>query len=144
MRFRKCSSCASRHNKQQRSSSLFTLRAHHDPANKVHHTNDESSNNPCTPQAQQITTSGNQCPQVRYLDEIIRLCVICRGFILLSQSRSARQCLMIRTDTTLHQDWRTESNCVCMYSVHCRVNVDNRSEFYRSSTSTVDNADFPI
>ena len=51
MRFRKCSSCVSRHNKQQRSSNLFTLRAHHDPAHKVHHTSDESSNDPCAPDA---------------------------------------------------------------------------------------------
>ena len=27
----------------------------------------------------------------------------------------------IRTDTTLGQDSGTESNCVCMYIVHCRV-----------------------
>ena len=27
-------------------------------------------------------------------------------------------------DTTLDQDRRTEGNCVCMYTVHCRVIVD--------------------
>ena len=37
---------------------------------------------------------------------------------------------MIKTDTTLDQDCGTESNCVSMYSVHCRVIVDNKSEFY--------------
>ena len=32
--------------------------------------------------------------------------------------RSASQWLMIKTDTTLDQDRKTEDNCVCMYSVH--------------------------
>ena len=35
-----------------------------------------------------------------------------RGFVFMRQSRSARQCLMIRTDI-LHLI-RTESNCVCV------------------------------
>ena len=34
-------------------------------------------------------------------------------------SQSARQCLMIGTDTTLDQDWGTESDGVRMYIVHC-------------------------
>ena len=42
--------------------------------------------------------------------------------------RGARQCLMIRTDATLHA-----SNCVCMYTVQCRVIVDNKCEFQLSS-----------
>ena len=37
----------------------------------------------------------------------------------MSRSRSARQCLMIRTDTTLDQDSGTENDCVRMYIVHC-------------------------
>ena len=41
---------------------------------------------------------------------------------------------MTRTDTTLDQDRKTEGNCVCMYSVHCRVIVDNRCEFKQSSS----------
>ena len=40
---------------------------------------------------------------------------------------------MMRTDTTLDQDRRTEGNCVCVYSVHCRVMVDNKCEFQHSS-----------
>ena len=36
---------------------------------------------------------------------------------------------MIRTDTTLDQDRRTEGNCVCMYAVQCRITVDNKCEF---------------
>ena len=43
--------------------------------------------------------------------------------------RSARQCLMIGTDTTLDQEWGTDGNCVCMSIVHCRVIVDNKCEF---------------
>ena len=31
-----------------------------------------------------------------------------------------------KRDTTLDQDWVTESNCVCMYILHCRVIVDNK------------------
>ena len=41
--------------------------------------------------------------------------------------RTAHQYLMIRTGTTLDQG--TEGNCVCMYTVHCRVIVDNKCEF---------------
>ena len=40
--------------------------------------------------------------------------------------RSARQRLMINTNTTIDQDRRTEGNCVCVYTVHCRVIVDNK------------------
>ena len=36
---------------------------------------------------------------------------------------------MIRTDTTIDQDRRTEGNCVCMYTVQCRVIADNKCEF---------------
>ena len=43
--------------------------------------------------------------------------------------RSARQCLMTGTDTTLDQDPGTEGNCVCVYTVHCRLIVDNKCEF---------------
>ena len=35
----------------------------------------------------------------------------------------------MRTETTHDQDHGTESDCGSMYSVHCRVIVDNRSEF---------------
>ena len=41
---------------------------------------------------------------------------------------------MTRTDTTLDQDRKTESNCVCMYTVHCPVIVDNKCEFQHSSS----------
>ena len=34
--------------------------------------------------------------------------------VFLSHSRSARQCLMTRTDTTLDRDWRTESDCLSL------------------------------
>ena len=47
---------------------------------------------------------------------------------------SARQCLIIRTDTTRDQDRRTEGNCVCMYIVQCRVIVDSKCEFQHSSS----------
>ena len=40
---------------------------------------------------------------------------------------------MTRTDTTLDQDRKTESNCVCMYTVQRRVTVDNNCEFQHSS-----------
>ena len=40
-------------------------------------------------------------------------------------------CECLRTDG---QDNGTGSNCVSMYSVHCRVSVDNKSEFYHSSS----------
>ena len=40
---------------------------------------------------------------------------------------------MIRTNTTLDQDRRTEGNCVRMYSVQCRVIVDNKCEFQHLS-----------
>ena len=43
--------------------------------------------------------------------------------------RSVRQWLMTRTESTLDQDRRTESNCVNMYTVQFRVNVDNKCEF---------------
>ena len=32
---------------------------------------------------------------------------------------------MMKTDSTLGQDCGTESNCVCMYIVHCRVIADD-------------------
>ena len=41
---------------------------------------------------------------------------------------------MIKTDTTLDQHRRTESNCVCMVTVHCRVIVDNKCECQQSSS----------
>ena len=41
---------------------------------------------------------------------------------------------MIRTDTTLDQGRRTEGNCVCMYTVHCRVIFDNKCECQHSSS----------
>ena len=40
----------------------------------------------------------------------------------------------IRTDTTLDQDCGTESNCVSMCTVQCRVIVDNKCEFQHSSS----------
>ena len=64
------------------------------------------------------------------------VCHIMPWIVFLSQVRSARQCLMIRTATTLDQDREIESNCVSMYSVHCRVMVDSRSGIYHKSTST--------
>ena len=36
---------------------------------------------------------------------------------------------MTRTDTTIDQDKKTESNCVCMYTVLCRVAVNDKCEF---------------
>ena len=36
---------------------------------------------------------------------------------------------MTRTDTTLDQDRRTESNCVCMYTVQWHVAVYDKCEF---------------
>ena len=38
---------------------------------------------------------------------------------------------MVKTDTALDQDCGTEMNCLCMDSVHCRVMVDNKSDFYQ-------------
>ena len=32
------------------------------------------------------------------------------------------------------QDWKTESKCVCLYTVQCRVIVDNKCEFQQSSS----------
>ena len=43
---------------------------------------------------------------------------------------------MIRTDTALDQDRRTEGNCVCMYTVQCRVIVDNKCEFQHCESKT--------
>ena len=40
---------------------------------------------------------------------------------------------MISTDTTLDQDRKTEGNCVCVYTVQCRVMVGNKNEFQHSS-----------
>ena len=48
---------------------------------------------------------------------------------------------MIRTDTTLGQDRRTESNCVCMCTVQRRVIVDNKCEFQHSSSHSDCNSD---
>ena len=41
---------------------------------------------------------------------------------------------MIRTVTTLDQDRRTESNCVCMYIVQRRVIDDNKCDFQHHQT----------
>ena len=48
---------------------------------------------------------------------------------------------MTRTDTTLGQDRRTESNCVCMCTVQRRVIVDNKCEFQHSSSHSDCNSD---
>ena len=40
---------------------------------------------------------------------------------------------MTRTETVIDQDRRTEGNRVCMYTVQCRVIVDNKCEFRHSS-----------
>ena len=61
------------------------------------------------------------------------LCVIWRGSFSWA-IHGVRVCLMIRTDTTLDKDWGTQSNCVCMYIVHCRVIVDNICEFQQDQT----------
>ena len=59
------------------------------------------------------------------------MCVICieSFFETLSHSRSARQCLMIRTDTTRDQDYGTESDCVRICIVHCLSLSDNKCGF---------------
>ena len=41
---------------------------------------------------------------------------------------------MIRTETFLDQDRRTDGNCVSRYAVECRVIVDNNCEFQHSSS----------
>ena len=47
------------------------------------------------------------------------LCVICReSFSWAVHAERAHQ-WMIRTETTLDQDWGTQSDCVRMYIVHC-------------------------
>ena len=110
MRFRKCSSCVFPPARPTRN---------RDPANfLVHQTssqlralgqlstskNDESSHDHAALPGQPVTTLPRR-PTLRYQDEILCLCVaICRDSFSLSHSRSARQCLMIRTDTTLDQD----------------------------------------
>ena len=48
---------------------------------------------------------------------------------------------MIRTDITLDQDRRTESNCVCLHIVQCRYIVDNKCEFQHSSFHGDSNGD---
>ena len=42
--------------------------------------------------------------------------------------------MWIRTDTTLDQDFGTGSNSACMYTVQCRVIVDNKCEFQHASS----------
>ena len=54
--------------------------------------------------------------------------------VFLSHSCGVRVGVMIRTDTTLDHDRRTEGNCVCFCTVRCRVVVDNTCEFQHSSS----------
>ena len=48
--------------------------------------------------------------------------------------RSARQCLMIRTDTTLDQTEELKATVYVCTSLHCRVIVNNKCEFQHSSS----------
>ena len=67
------------------------------------------------------------------LDEILWQCVtISRGFLSWAiHAECVSVCEWLRTDG---QDYGTENNCVSMCRVHCRVIVDNKSEFYHSSS----------
>ena len=81
--------------------------------------------------------SSEQVKNTQNIDERLWLCVtICRGSFFLSHACGVRVnvCEWLRTSG---QDYGTESNCVRMYSVHCRVIVDNNSEFYHSSSHVV-------
>ena len=48
--------------------------------------------------------------------------------------RSARQRMLLKTDTTLDHDCGTERNCDSMYTVQCCVFVDNMCDFQNSSS----------
>ena len=143
MRFRKCSSCVSPHT----NSSVTRTTNNNGPANfPVQQTssqlktfgrlstttNDESSNDPCALQAQQITTSGNQryATMMKYDDCVSRYAV--NRFLdpiteRASVSDDKRQILhLIRTEGL--------KATVCACTPCTRVIVDNKSDFYRSSS----------
>ena len=133
MRFRKCSSCVTRCNKQQRSSK-HQLRTHC-PA--VHHTNNESSND------HSALTGRNQSPRYqckpRYATMIKQHG--CASFtvnrFLEPFMRSVREWTSDKRDYTRSR-LGTESDCVRTYSVHCHVIADNKSQFlsYTHNTNT--------
>ena len=106
------------------------------PAVHHHHNQQETSNDHQTlrsraPRHQASNVNQRHATMMIKIDCLLSHAVDC---VLQPFMRSARQCLMTRTETTFDQDRRTEGNCACMYTVLCRVIVDNKCEFQHSSS----------
>ena len=125
MTFHTCSSCVSPHARPTRNRS---------PANfPVHcHKRRIEQRSLLRSWAQSLTTSATNAAKrhatmTKYYDCVSQHAVD----LFLEPLRSAHQCVMIRTDTDTEG---LKTTVLCMYIIHCRVIVDNRSEFCHFSS----------